>query len=444
MVAFSVFRKDKNMRYLSLILAALLFSSTVYAQSLPSPQLRFQPNGTGAVARTVDAKLKDSVSLADFGVACDGTDETTKIQAALNSGAKRIEVPNGSCTYSHITIPDGVTLIGRNWLGSCLQTNAVNGDGITAGHAVTIRDVCLTASVTRTGNCHLATAANSLLVDHVLVKGYFLGVCAIGTSNAALTVQPQIINSQFSNAVVGIGSGSVVFQNYSNAVFRNNVVVGTASGQQPDFGVKIQSGDTAFIADSNLTRTGQALLITPQASENSYATKISNSIFDSAGLISGGTQAASCAIAPVGSGNVLETSITGSWCGLSSGADGLLANAGTGVIDGLHISATSFDGNAGSGIHIGGNVKNWDVIGGTSGGNTLNGIYVSGASTHWTVMGLKAGTMSQRGANGQYGVNIGPAAHDYYNVIGNDTNGSVSGGLFDGGTGTHKNVQYNF
>jgi len=44
----------------------------------------YLPAGTGVIASTVQGKLRESVSVKDFGVLGNGTDETTKLQAALN------------------------------------------------------------------------------------------------------------------------------------------------------------------------------------------------------------------------------------------------------------------------------------------------------------------------------------------------------------------------
>lgn len=51
----------------------------------------FTQAGTGAVARTAQAKLRETVSVQDFGAAGDGvSDDTAAVAAALNSGAKRV------------------------------------------------------------------------------------------------------------------------------------------------------------------------------------------------------------------------------------------------------------------------------------------------------------------------------------------------------------------
>jgi hypothetical protein len=53
---------------------------------LPASRSSFTQSGTGATARTVDSKLKDTVSVKDFGAVGDGVaNDTSAIQAAINS-----------------------------------------------------------------------------------------------------------------------------------------------------------------------------------------------------------------------------------------------------------------------------------------------------------------------------------------------------------------------
>ena len=64
--------------------------------AINATKLRFLQAGTSAVARTVDSKLKDTVSVKDFGAVGDGVaDDTAAIQAALNTG-KRVFIPSGT------------------------------------------------------------------------------------------------------------------------------------------------------------------------------------------------------------------------------------------------------------------------------------------------------------------------------------------------------------
>ncbi len=99
------------------------------ADSTGSSSVGFIQSGTGAVARTVQSKLRDTVSVMDFGAVGDGsTDDTAAIQAALDT-RKTVFFPKPASFYkttarlvvyynSHLTGEEGVTTIIRRTSGS--------------------------------------------------------------------------------------------------------------------------------------------------------------------------------------------------------------------------------------------------------------------------------------------------------------------------------------
>ena len=82
-----------------------------------SDLVSYTPAGTGAVATTVQTKLRESVSVMDFGAVGDGiTDDTAAIQSAIDFATLlggTVIVPNG--TYlCNIIIKSDVTFVGEN------------------------------------------------------------------------------------------------------------------------------------------------------------------------------------------------------------------------------------------------------------------------------------------------------------------------------------------
>jgi len=102
--------------------------SAIATIPISSSNVTYLPAGTGAVLTTVQTKLREVVSVEDFGATGNGTtDDTAAIQLALNSGAKQVNFPNGTYlvsatgTYAPVigqtdgyclTVPSNVTIQG--------------------------------------------------------------------------------------------------------------------------------------------------------------------------------------------------------------------------------------------------------------------------------------------------------------------------------------------
>lgn len=407
------------------------------AVNVPSAGVQFQQGATGAAMRTVQDKLRDTINARDFGAKCDDeADDTTPIQNALNSAPYGAEVqfPAGTCRYSVLAFPAGVSGNGQGKSATTLKTTSATLNAITfAGAGSHLSNVQLAASVTRTANAYVYSAYGVELRD-VAMTGQFIGVNINGVSPAALAVGPKLVNVTMFNPAVGAGSAAAIFQNYSNAVVQGGTISGTASGPQSDYGLVFRNGDTAFVSDTNVTRYGNALAVIPGDSENNYSFNASNSDFDSAGTISGGVNANSCRVQPSGSGNVYEAHFSNVWCGLANADGALIGSLGTGFVDGMHWTAGIFDGNGGSGFHVADNVKNWSISVGHAAGNGGSGYYVSSPSSNFQITGVRAGPVSGRGSNGAPGINIGSSSSANFCVDG-DTAGNTGGNIYIAGSG---------
>ena len=90
---------------------------------LPASRSSFTQSGTGATARTVDSKLKDFVSVKDFGAVGNGTtDDTAAIQAAINACSEQIGGVSQTPIAKAVFIP-----YGRYLITSPLNLSADNG-----------------------------------------------------------------------------------------------------------------------------------------------------------------------------------------------------------------------------------------------------------------------------------------------------------------------------
>ena len=384
----------------------------------------------------------ESVNVAWFKAIGDWSDETLKLQAALNS------LPNGgTCwldsgytyVYSSLNIPNGVTLKGNGAYASVLSTTKISGTAITLNVSSKIENVKLTSSVGMTGFM-LDLKANGSGAYHCEFENYYIGVNA-GVLTGTIVVSPEVKDCNFRNPLFTAGSGAAQFINFSNAVFVNNVASGVP-GIQASFGVRFQNGDTAFVDNCNITEHGRSLYVDTPVGYHCYALSISNSIFDSAGTIAGGINVSSAEFNPAG--NVFNTRISNCWFGLSKYKSGCsLTTSGAGSIDGIAFSNCEFTKNADCGfIAVGPNVKNWIVDGGFSTGNTNSGVRAALGTSDFIISGHKAGNIAGRGAN-NVGITVDNAASSNYSITGNVVTGNTTSSIVDLGTGFNARVSEN-
>ena len=245
-------------------------------------EITYTPAGTGAVARTVQSKLRDVVSVKDFGAVGDGvTDDTAAIQAAINAGAvngKSVFLPAGVyLVTSALTLPQqhgGIEIFGEAynsaynlqnsiWKGSNILSTQASGaviscDGgasysnrgirirdlsmrvVTSGYAIylkrapdmsTIENVTVWNANTSAGGGH-GVAFESCWLGGTL-RNCTIKSAAVGTSNIGVYVFNDIKAGQFvgeNNDVSGFQRGFQLGANAYEAVMRSSALEGNAWG----------------------------------------------------------------------------------------------------------------------------------------------------------------------------------------------------------------------
>jgi hypothetical protein len=134
--------------------------SATYSASSGSASIGFLQAGTGATARTMQAKGRERYSVQDFGAALGGAvDETAYLQAAIDAAVSGsvLELGGGTLLFSSVTINKPLTIRGCGTKGTTLRTNSATANAITitTTSAVTIEDLTLDASVTRTAGAYI-------------------------------------------------------------------------------------------------------------------------------------------------------------------------------------------------------------------------------------------------------------------------------------------------
>jgi hypothetical protein len=101
---------------------------------IDSSEVTFLQAGTGAVVRTAQSKMRDVVSVKDFGAVGDGVaDDTVAIQNALNA-ANYVFLPPGTYLFSTLTVRQNTRLQGASTRTSILKHTGA-GAAITCTHS---------------------------------------------------------------------------------------------------------------------------------------------------------------------------------------------------------------------------------------------------------------------------------------------------------------------
>ena len=135
---------------------------------IAASKLSFTQTGTGAVARTVDSKLKDVVSVKDFGAVGDGVvNDTVAVQAAVNHACgigKSVYFPAGTYSVSTLLITNGIAGI------YCEGT--IKGQGVAP-----LATVVLGAAGFPVNNATFTLRMDQSSGDPVAVQGYDTNGC---------------------------------------------------------------------------------------------------------------------------------------------------------------------------------------------------------------------------------------------------------------------------
>jgi len=171
----------------------------------------YDPAGTGAVATTVQTKLRESVSVKDFGAVGDGvTDDTAAFNSAAASAAYEIQVPYGTYNISSKVTINKSKLIGDGSSGTIIKAIAAIDAPIQFGSQNGIVEGIYFQGNSLANTCLILESANGTTVRNCRAEGGKYDGIKFGSSgnNNGIRISNCLIRNNGFTYEVGTVSGT--------------------------------------------------------------------------------------------------------------------------------------------------------------------------------------------------------------------------------------------
>lgn len=201
--------------------------------SAGSSLVGFIQSGTGATYRTVQSKLRDIVSVTDFGAVGDGvTDDTAAINAAITAvnaaGGGTVYFPAGLYlvgTTTHVVMLSNVSLIGAGWASKIkLANNTPISASISAFVAasrtnISVRNLYFDGNranqTNLTGLLRISACSNVEVCNNVMVNCNNVCVYFVDGCSHVLCNENIMVDSNGTNIKVGHESADIIIDGNS-------------------------------------------------------------------------------------------------------------------------------------------------------------------------------------------------------------------------------------
>ena len=254
---------------------------------IASSLVTYLPAGTNAVATTVQTKLREVVSVKDFGAKGDGTtNDTTAFQNALTylSGGGELYIPSGTYIYTttlNMSIK-GLTVRGCgktsllqfNGTGNCIEIKAA--DLASTKTAVTLDNFWVSGNVNATNGIYINYwtnwTLNDIHVGNVTGAGFYVGFSVFGYmknltvydydwGSGGFTVKPT------NGLLLGRTAGGVItYPDFCATTIINANIQGVSGS-----GIKGVNGfNNTFVGGSSENNTGFTLELLADFQQNSF------------------------------------------------------------------------------------------------------------------------------------------------------------------------------
>lgn len=418
----------------------------VSADAGDADAVSFLQSGAGAVPRSTQAKLRDTLNAKDFGVKADGvTDDTAALLAGIAEASARnaiLQLPGGT-----IKVTPGMVVTSSNWemvgqgqratvITSAVATGDVLsiGDGIAATTSVVLRNISFTSSVARASDATLRVRNGFDIELEDLSFGANQAVCIQldgGANQYLYKVKNLITFSGTIGLLVGRSGGLVQNLWWSDGTISN----------ASDAGVLLENVSGMFARNTEVLTCNKGIVTFPAVGQGVKALFFSDlfidtCVMDGLNILTNGGQVRDCNFS-----NIWAASN-----GASTGNAGILISPGAGLVKGITISTPRVVNNGGHGINIAGgtdiDLSNAQVFcNSTKTVNGFDGIRVSGGVTEFSIQGGRSGLGGEFVTNNQrYGISVEAGDSDNYTILGCDVRQNTTAGISDLGAGTNKHI----
>jgi len=240
--------------------------------------VQYDPAGTGAVSTTVQAKLRESVSVKDFGAVGDGsTNDTTAFTNAIATGAGCINIPDGTYKItSQLALGAGQRLVGSSRVTAILN-HTFNGDMLTMADGSGLFNLYLAGQgATYTGKGVKITGTNGRQTIQNCKITDFSDNCIYFEKDAGSQCSVSNLIASQNSGGTGTGKYAIAVEDVAStsgqAVPRKFIQIETNGFCAFDFGgANDFFVSNSFIADLNYSTNSRAVLITDSRIANQTA-----------------------------------------------------------------------------------------------------------------------------------------------------------------------------
>jgi hypothetical protein len=412
--------------------------------------INFLALGTGAQSRTVQSKLRDVVSVKDFGAVGNGiANDAGAIQLAINAvaaaGGGTVYLPAGNYLMnSGVTwTASGVHLKGAGVSATTLTCNFASGDIICIGDGAANPNDCSIEHLSISSvPVKTSGAAIRFRNGHNLRAGFFR-VNSNMLVGVDLDAGPQQFLYYVHDFEILSGSNAGIRIGEAGSGIPQDVWIGQGIIASAGAGLLMLNASGIYLRTIDLLGCNTAFTTYPAAGQRVSAVFALELIADTCNshgfnIITNG-------------GSVNEMTFTACWassCGVVDNGAGFKFSTGGGSVAGVSVTGGRVINNKGHGILLEGGTD-FTFTGvqvmcnSTAGIGLYHGMAVAAGVGQWTVNGGVYGQGGLFPVNNQgYGILVVAGGSDNYAILGANVLGNVTGGIADAGTGTTKFIAH--